>query len=217
MRHDIYSRGVTEPIVTTLAFLLALAVGLGKFAPEVAAIIGTAASGLVALFLASKLFRHTPPDRDLPSPLHEARRLIGYSASISAYQLINTFVSRLDVILLGYFIGRAPGVTLATVGIYAAVVDTANGLRKVNQAFNPIFAPVVAGMTATGDHERATHTYARLAQWMLWILLPLVAVMWLAGAPFCSFSVRRFSKGAFGWGLSRWRARSMPSLPWARP
>ena len=201
MRHDIYSRGVTEPIVTTLAFLLALAVGLGKFAPEVAAIIGTAASGLVALFLASKLFRHTPPDRDLPSPLHEARRLIGYSASISAYQLINSFISRLDVILLGYFIGRAPGVTLATVGIYAAVVDTANGLRKVNQAFNPIFAPVVAGMTATGDQERATHTYARLAQWMLWILLPLVAVMWLAGGTILLIFGPTFQQGSVWLGI----------------
>src|SRR5260370_14125536 len=84
--------------------------------------------------------------------------------------------------MLGYFIGRAPGVTLATVGVYGAVLSTADGLRKVNQAFNPIFAPVVAGMTATGDHEIAAATYARLAQWMLWILLPLVAVMSLAGS-----------------------------------
>src|SRR5438445_8768057 len=32
MQHDIYSRGVTEPIATTLAFLFALPVGFGKFA-----------------------------------------------------------------------------------------------------------------------------------------------------------------------------------------
>src|SRR5215208_129184 len=44
MQHDIYSRGVTEPIVTTLAFLLAVAVGFKESSPEVAAIIGTAAS-----------------------------------------------------------------------------------------------------------------------------------------------------------------------------
>ena len=201
MRHDIYSRGVTEPIVTTVAFLLALAVGLGKFAPEVAAIIGTAASGLVALFLASKLFRHTPPDRHLSSPLHEARRLIGYSASISAYQLINAFISRLDVILLGYFIGRGPGITLATVGIYAAAVDIANGLRKVNQAFNPIFAPVVTGMTATGDHDVAAATYARLAQWMLWILLPLVAVLSLAGSTILLIYGPAFWQGGLWLGI----------------
>ena len=56
MQHDIFSRGLTDPIATTLAFLFALAIGFGKFAPEVAAIIGTAASGFVALVLASRLF-----------------------------------------------------------------------------------------------------------------------------------------------------------------
>src|SRR5436305_3649567 len=181
MQHDIYSRGMTEPIATTLAFLLAIAVGFKESSPEVAAILGTAASGLIALVLASSLFRHVPAHKTVISSFSEARSLLAYSAPISAYQLINAFIARLDLIMLGYFAGRAPGVTLATVGVYSAVIGTANGLRKVNQAFNPIFAPVVAGMTATGDHETAAATYARLAQWMLWILLPLVAVMSLAG------------------------------------
>jgi O-antigen/teichoic acid export membrane protein len=181
MQHDIYSRGMTEPIATTLAFLLAVAVGFKAASPEVAAIIGTAASGLIALVLASTLFRQISAQADVVSPFREARSLVGYAAPISIYQLINAFISRLDLLMLGYFVGRAPGVTLATVGVYSAVIETANGLRKVNQAFNPIFAPVVAGMTATGDHETAAATYARLAEWMLWILLPLAAVLSLAG------------------------------------
>ena len=53
MQHDIYSRGMTEPIATTLAFLLALAVCFKEASPEVASIVGTAASGLIALALAS--------------------------------------------------------------------------------------------------------------------------------------------------------------------
>jgi O-antigen/teichoic acid export membrane protein len=182
MKHDIYSRGMTEPIATTLAFLAALAVGFKASSPEVAAIVGTAASGLVALALASRLFRNVPPQATVVSPFAEARSLLGYAAPISIYQLINAFIARLDLLMLGYFVGRAPDVTLATVGVYSAVIGTANGLRKVNQAFNPIFAPVVAGMTATGDHKIAAATYARLAEWMLWILLPLVAVMSLAGS-----------------------------------
>src|SRR5438045_2823213 len=64
MQHDIYSRGLTEPIATTLAFLLALAVGFKDASPEVAAIVGTAASGLLALALASTLFRHIPDHAD---------------------------------------------------------------------------------------------------------------------------------------------------------
>src|SRR2546425_7207018 len=106
MQHDIYSRGVTEPIATTLAFLFALVIGFGKFAPEVAAILRTATSGVVALALASKLFRRIPAHRDAVPRLSEARRLIGYSASISVYQFINAFISGLDLIMLGYFVGH---------------------------------------------------------------------------------------------------------------
>src|SRR5881296_4541270 len=122
MQHDIYSRGMTEPIVTTLAFLLAVAVGFKESSPEVAAIVGTAASGLIALALASTLFRHVPPQREVVSTLGEARSLIAYAAPISIYQLINAFIARLDLLMLGYFVGRAPGVTLATVGVYSAVI-----------------------------------------------------------------------------------------------
>jgi stage V sporulation protein B len=201
MQHDIYSRGMTEPIATTLAFLLAFAVGFKESSPEVAAIVGTAASGLIALALASTLFRHIPAHADVVSPFGEARSLIAYAAPISIYQLINAFIARLDLLMLGYFVGHAPGVTLATVGIYSAVIDTASGLRKVNQAFNPIFAPVVAGMTATGDHESAAATYSRLAQWMLWILLPLVAVMSLAGSTILLVYGPAFRQGGVWLGI----------------
>jgi O-antigen/teichoic acid export membrane protein len=182
MQHDIYSRGLVEPIATTLAFLLAIGVGFNMSSPEIAAILGTAISGITAVVLASLLFRRDAANGIVISRVGEAKSLIAYAAPISIYQLINAFISRLDLLMLGYFVGRAPGVTLATVGVYSAVIGTANGLRKVNQAFNPIFAPVVAGMTATGDHHVASATYARLAQWMLWILLPLVAVLSLAGS-----------------------------------
>src|ERR1041385_5098197 len=76
MQHDIYSRGITEPIATTLAFLLAIAVGFKESSPEIAAILGTAASGVIAVALASTLFRHIPVQADVVSPFREARSLI---------------------------------------------------------------------------------------------------------------------------------------------
>src|SRR5216110_2024564 len=86
MQHDIYSRGMTEPIATTLAFLLAIAVGFKQSSPEVAAILGTAASGLIALVLASSLFHHVPAQRTVLSPFSEARSLLAYAAPITIYQ-----------------------------------------------------------------------------------------------------------------------------------
>ncbi len=196
MKHDIFSRGLTEPTVTTLAFLAVIALGWNTFGAAIAAIIGTGASGIVALILASSLFRSAPSARGVISYRAEARRLLSYSASISGYDLLNALIVRVDVIMLGCFIGHAPGVTLPAVGIYGAVVEVGSGLRKVNQAFTPIFAPLVAGMTAQGEQEHAAATFSRVAQWMLWILLPLLAVMALAGSLILSIYGPAFRQGA---------------------
>src|SRR5437870_13078862 len=80
MKHDIYSRGMTEPTATTLALLIALAIGFKDFAPEVAAIVGTAVSGTVALTLASRLFKHMPERHSTVSIYREAKGLLGYAA-----------------------------------------------------------------------------------------------------------------------------------------
>src|SRR5215212_2173439 len=180
MQHDIYSRGLAEPLVTTIAFLLALRLGAGTFAPEIAAIVGSTISGILALFLATSLFRAVRRSRNV-SIGRESTKLLAYALPIGVDQFLNAFIWRVDMIILGCFVGRAPGVTLTTLGIYGAVVGLANGLRRVSQPFTPIFAPVVAGMTATGAHREAGATYSRLLQWMLWILLPATAVMILAG------------------------------------
>ena len=195
MRHDIFSRGITETIGTTAAFLIAVWFGFKTFAPELAVIAGMAASGVVAFTLARSLFRSAPRRRTDLSYLAEARNILAYAAPISAYDLLNAVIVRLDVVMLGCFIGRAPGVTLTTVGIYGAVVEVASGLRKVNQAFNPIFAPVVAGLTKDGDQEHAAAAFSRVAQWMLWILLPPVAVMIFAGPLILSIYGPAFPQG----------------------
>ncbi len=201
MRHDIFSRGITETVVTTVAFLVALQFGLRKFGPEIAVIIGMGASGIVALFLAATLFRTTRVHATAFSFVVESRRLLAYAAPISAYDLLNSVIVRVDVIMLGCFVGRAPGVTLTTLGIYGAAVEVAGGLRKINQAFNPIFAPVVAGLTVDGDQEHAAIAFSRVSQWMLWILLPLVAVMALAGSVILGIYGAAFRQGGMWLGI----------------
>lgn len=200
MRHDIFSRGITETIVTTIAFLVALWLGLKRFAPQIAVIVGMGASGIVALSLAASLFRNTPFAAKFFF-LAEARGLLTYAAPISAYDLLNSIIVRLDVVMLGCFVGRAPGVTLTTLGIYGAAVEIASGLRKVNQAFNPIFAPVVAGLTADGDQEQAAIAFSRVSKWMLWILLPLVAVLALAGSVVLGIYGQAFREGGLWLGI----------------
>lgn len=181
MRHDVFSRGITDSFVTTIAFIVALWFGFRTFAPEIALIVGSAASGIVAFLLAASLFRHVPKSfTPIPFAL-ETRRLFAFATPISAYDFINSAITRVDVIMLACFIDKAPGVTLPIVGIYGTVVEVASGLRKVNQSFNPILGPIVAGLTVHGEQQRAAAAFTRTSRWMLWILLALLAVMIFAG------------------------------------
>jgi O-antigen/teichoic acid export membrane protein len=201
MRHDIFSRGLTETVVTTATFVVAFALGFTTFGPEIAVIAGMGASGIVALCLAASLFRGVLESGQTSPFLTDARRLLTYAAPISAYDLLNSIIVRIDVVMLGCFVGRAPGVTLTTLGVYGACVEVAGGLRKVNQAFNPIFAPVVAGLTVDGDQEHAAIAFSRVSQWMLWILLPLVAVLSLAGSVVLGIYGPAFREGALWLGI----------------
>jgi O-antigen/teichoic acid export membrane protein len=66
----------------------------------------------------------------------------------------------------------------------------------VNQAFNPILAPVVAGMTVHGDQERAAAAFSRVAEWMLWILLPALGVIIFAGGTILTIYGPGFRQGS---------------------
>jgi O-antigen/teichoic acid export membrane protein len=194
MQHDIYSRGLTESIGTTLALAVAVALGTRDLAPEIAAIAGTLASGIVAFALARPLFAPAPGPAAPARPVPLAG-LVRASTPIAVYDLLNLGIMEIDVIMLGIFVGRAPGVTLETLGIYAAAVEAAGGLRKVSQAFVPIFTPIVARQIAAGQIRDAESTYGYLARWMLAVLLPVVAVFALAGGTIMTIFGESFRPG----------------------
>ena len=98
--------------------------------------------------------------------------------------------------MLGLYVGHVAGLTLETLGIYAAGVEVALGLRKVSQVFAPIFVPVVARQIAAGDIRQAEASYGYLARWMLAILLPALAVLALSGGAILAIFGEGFRRGA---------------------
>src|SRR5205823_12328473 len=106
-------------------------------------------SGLVALTLMRRLFISLPSST-APSEPNLIQKLLKSSVPIAFYDLFNIGVMHVDLLILGTFIGRAPGVTLETVGIYAAAVQLTSGVRKVSQIFTPIFTPVIAPKILAG-------------------------------------------------------------------
>jgi O-antigen/teichoic acid export membrane protein len=117
---------------------------------------------------------------------------------VALYTLLNIAIMQIDVVMLGLYVGHAPNVTLETLGIYAGAVGVAGGLRKVNQAFTPIFTPVVAQQLGSGQIREAEATYGYLARWMLAVLLPAVALLALSGDAIMSIYGPGFVIGG-GW------------------
>jgi O-antigen/teichoic acid export membrane protein len=159
-----------------------------------AAIAGTAASGLMAWALASRLYarRSGTPSGSVDS----TSGLIRTSLPIAAYDLLNIGIMRVDVIMLGFFVGHAPGVTLETLGIYTAAVEVAGGLRKVSQAFTPILTPVLAEQIGAGRMRAAESSYGYVARWMLALLLPSVVVLAVSGGAILTIFGKAFHRGA---------------------
>ena len=195
MHHDIYSRGLTESLGTTAALVVAMAFGLRQLAPEIAAIAGTLASGCVAVACARRLYAPIPGAAAEPPARGMVWTLLRASAPIALYDLINVGVMQIDVIMLGLYVGHVRGLSLETLGIYAAGVEVATGLRKISQIFLPIFAPVVARQIAEGEMRRAEASSGYLARWMLAVMLPFVAVLALSGGVIMTIFGEAFRRG----------------------
>ena len=195
MHHDIYSRGLTESLATAAALVVAVAFGSRQLAPEIAAIAGTLASGCVAVACARRLYVPLPGIATRRPARGLVRALLRASAPIALYDLLNIGVMQIDVIMLGLYVGHVRGLSLETLGIYAAGVEVATGLRKISQIFSPIFAPVVARQIAAGEMRRAEESYGYLARWMLAVLLPFVAVLGLSGGVIMTMFGEAFRRG----------------------
>lgn len=199
MQHDLYSRGLTESLVTTGALIAAYALGARLLAPVLAAITGTLASGVLAWSLATRLYSRAPSGGDTAdghTRTDAAAGLLRASIPIAVYDLLNIGIMRIDVIMLGLFVGRAPGVTLETVGIYAACVEIAGGLRKLSQAFTPILTPILAEQLAGARRQEAESSYGYVARWMLAVLLPAIVVLAVSGGALLRIFGSGFERGA---------------------
>lgn len=207
MSNEFYSRGLVETWVTTGVFVVTVALGIRDEAPALAVVVGTGAGACVAWGLASRALTARIPSlaqghavtlRDDLDPQRFATfwGRLRFSLPIAGSSLLTVLVMQADVLLLGTFVNRAPGVTAEAFGVFCVASEIAGGLRKVRQVFDPIFAPIVANRAAFTDRESLRVTVSGPGRWVLAVQLPAVAVMGLAAGPILSIYGPGFSSGA---------------------
>jgi O-antigen/teichoic acid export membrane protein len=194
MRNEFYSRGITETWVTTAAFVLAVAVGLRNTAPAIAVVAGSSAGGLIAFALARRAIAQAPGSSELGRP--SFRKILRFTAPIAGSDLLSVLMMQADVLLLGAYVGRAPGVTVEAFGVFCAAAEIAGGMRKVRQVFDPIFAPIVATRAVSEERHALRETVAGPGRWVLSAQLPLVGIALLASGTIMSIYGPGFRQGA---------------------
>ena len=205
MSSEFYSRGITETWVTTGVFVVAVALGLRDVAPALAVAVGTSAAAVVAYALASRALAgrigRPAEERVEPGAVPSNGEMLRFSLPIAASSLLTVLVMQADVLLLGAYVNRAPGVTAESFGVFCAAAQVAGGLRKVRQVFDPIFAPVVATRVAAAERGVLRTTVAGPGRWVLAAQLPIVGAMILAGGPIMAIYGAGFASGALWLGL----------------
>ena len=194
MRNEFYSRGVTETWVTTAVFVCAVAIGLRDTAPAIAVVAGSAAGATVAFILARRAIGRAAGSVEIGRPT--LRHILRFTAPIAGSDLLSVLVLQADVLLLGAYVGRAPGVTVEAFGIFCAAAEIAGGMRKVRQVFDPIFAPVVATRALSEHRGALRETVAGPGRWVLSAQLPLVGGLLLASGTIMSIYGPGFRQGA---------------------
>jgi glycosyltransferase involved in cell wall biosynthesis/O-antigen/teichoic acid export membrane protein len=183
MQHDALSGGLVENLTKVSALVALVAIGLpltfgASGTAVVAAVAGYAAGGSTAWLLARGALAGKG---DAPSA-KSARGLFPLSTAAAATGLANLAMMRLDVLVLGWFVSRAPGLDAASFGVYCAAAEIAGVTRKVRFAAEPPFLHAVATAQGRGRGEEERAVVDNMARWMLPVTFFMAAGLAL-GAP----------------------------------
>jgi O-antigen/teichoic acid export membrane protein len=174
IRWEVTCRSVIEPYAGVAAALAAWQLGYGETGLLLSYWAGTLAALATAVFGARRCLGGFKLRR-YRFPLGRAVSLLRESAGATANDALNALFARVDIYLVGLFLGAAPA------GIYGMARQIRTPVRQVRQSFDSLLNPVMArtlaerGPTATG---LATASASRL---ILAVQLPILLALALAG------------------------------------
>src|SRR5262249_18382873 len=115
---------------------------------------------------------------------------------IAGSDLLNVVMLDADILLLGAYVGRAPGLTVEAFGVFCAAAEIAGGMRKVRQGFDPIFAPIAASHAVSANHMALRATVAAPGRWLLGVQLLVAGTLMLASGTVMGIYGPAFRSGA---------------------
>jgi O-antigen/teichoic acid export membrane protein len=188
MRYEVAARSLIEPYAGILAALVAWWAGLS----EVGLVASYWAGTLAALAYAGHGARRSLGGFGLRSYRPRRRRLgrIAAAAALpTATDGASALLGRLDLYLVGLFLGEAPA------GIYNMARQMRTPIRQVRQSLDGLLTPILARTLAARGPVQAGAATASAARLILAIQLPMVIGLAAIGTPVLGWFGPEFAAG----------------------
>lgn len=188
MRYEVVSRSIVEPYAGVAAAVAAYAAGF----QETGLLIGYWAGTLAALAYATAGARRCFGGFGLTAYAPHPLRLLAIlreSALPTASDFLSGLFGRLDLYLVGMFLGEAPA------GIYGMARQVRTPIRQVRQSFDGLLTPIIAKTLAlVGPAETGAAT-ASATRLILALQLPVLIALILVGWPLLHWLGPEFAAG----------------------
>lgn len=188
MRHQVWARSIIEPYAGVAASWAAWMAGYQATGLVIGYWVGT----LAALFYASIGARHCL------GPFHLRRyrlaptrfaAIVRETALPTLSDFANALAGRLDLYLVGLFLGEAPA------GIYGMARQVRTPIRQVRQSFDGLLTPIVSRTLSVAGPIRTGQATASATRLIMAIQAPILIALFVLGAPLLHWIGPEFAAG----------------------
>lgn len=164
--YKVYLFDVTIPLTKILIFAIFIIIGNKLFGATVAYIGGfTIAIFASIVIIQNKYF----PFISLTSKnVSIGKKLLSFSWPLALTGISFLFISKTDIILLGYYLSSMD------VGIYTAILGIAGMLTFIGISFGWVFLPITSKLCAAGKESELESLFKTSSKWMFIVVLPIV-------------------------------------------
>ena len=189
MQYEIIVKSAVEPAVM---LLLAVSFYFSDFGPTgmyLAVLFAAIAGSIASMFCFSRMLSL----KKLWQGIHflgERQQLLRFAVPIGGADLINELLKRIDIFLVARFLPTD------ILGIYGIAQEGAATIKKIRQAFNPIFIPVISAAHQQQDRTGMRHQYRNVTRWILILDAAFLIIMFMAGRQVMHLFGAEFVAGA---------------------
>jgi O-antigen/teichoic acid export membrane protein len=189
MHYEVITKATVEPSVILTLALGFYMLGGGLSSLWVAVLVSAMVGSGTATYMFSRKFSLARLWRGLwISPGRWS--LYRFAMQIGLVDLVSELLKRIDTFLIGRYL------PVDMLGIYGIAQEWASTIKKIRQAFNPIFVPVIAAAHQKHDRAGMLHQYRSVTRWILILDACMLGAIILAGKALMHLFGTEFGLGA---------------------